>query len=126
MNTLPRSAKVAAQALLSGVLVLAAAIVPAQAAKSSQSYPILVFQGGLQPLVRNFNPFAPWAAQPEMQALIYEPLYEIDNVQFREYPWLATSYTWSTDLTTLTFTIRHGVRWSDGTPFTANDVYFTF
>ncbi len=26
----------------------------------------------------------------------------------------------------LTFTIRHGVRWSDGQPFTAQDVYFTY
>jgi ABC-type transport system substrate-binding protein len=92
MNTLPRSAKIAAQALLSGLLVLAAAIVPAQAAKSSKSYPILVFQGGEQLFVRNFNPFAPWAAQPVLQGLSYEPLYAIDNVQFREYPWLATSY----------------------------------
>ncbi len=41
-------------------------------------------------------------------------------------PWLATGSTWNTDFTTLTFTIRSGVKWSDGQPFSANDVVYTF
>ena len=41
-------------------------------------------------------------------------------------PWLATDYQWSSDLKTLTFTIRSGVKWSDGTDFTAQDVAYTF
>ena len=41
-------------------------------------------------------------------------------------PWLATSSQWSNGYKTLTFTIRSGVKWSDGKPFTAADVAYTF
>ena len=41
-------------------------------------------------------------------------------------PWLATQSEWSADNKKLTLTLRPGVQWSDGTPFTANDVAFTF
>jgi peptide/nickel transport system substrate-binding protein len=40
--------------------------------------------------------------------------------------WLASAYKWSNGNKTLTFTIRPGVKWSDGKPFTAADVLFTF
>jgi peptide/nickel transport system substrate-binding protein len=40
--------------------------------------------------------------------------------------WLASSYAWSNGTKTLTFTIRPGVKWSDGKPLTAKDVLFTF
>ena len=38
---------------------------------------------------------------------------------------LATDYTVSDDGLTYTFTIRDGVTWQDGTPFTADDVVFS-
>jgi peptide/nickel transport system substrate-binding protein len=41
-------------------------------------------------------------------------------------PWLASSYSWSKHNKMLTFTIRSGVKWSDGKPFSAADVVFTF
>ncbi len=41
-------------------------------------------------------------------------------------PWLATGYSWNADNTLLTFTIRPNVKWSDGQPFTAQDVVYTF
>ena len=40
--------------------------------------------------------------------------------------WLASSYKWSSNNRTLTFTIRSGVKWTDGQPFSAADVLFTF
>ena len=40
--------------------------------------------------------------------------------------WLASGYAWSNHNKTLTFTIRSGVKWSDGKPFSAADVLFTF
>ena len=39
---------------------------------------------------------------------------------------LATSSQWSNGFKTLTFTIRKGVNWSDGKPFSAADVAYTF
>lgn len=40
-------------------------------------------------------------------------------------PWLATDAEYNEDYTELVVNIRDGVEWSDGTPFTANDVAFT-
>ncbi len=42
-----------------------------------------------------------------------------------EIPWQAESYSYNDDSTELTIKIRNGVTWSDGQPFTANDVAFT-
>jgi peptide/nickel transport system substrate-binding protein len=41
-------------------------------------------------------------------------------------PDLATEWAWSDDGTRLTFRLRHGVRWHDGVPFTADDVKCTW
>ena len=41
-------------------------------------------------------------------------------------PDLATGWSWSADWKTLTFTLRDGVKWHDGKPFTAEDVKCTF
>jgi peptide/nickel transport system substrate-binding protein len=37
-------------------------------------------------------------------------------------PDLATGWSWNEDGTALTFALRHGVKWHDGRPFTAQDV----
>jgi peptide/nickel transport system substrate-binding protein len=63
---------------------------------------------------------------------VYEPLMFVNNLAPQPLapaavkPWLATSSTWNPSYTQLTFTIRPGVKWSDGTPMTAADVAFTF
>ena len=41
-------------------------------------------------------------------------------------PDLATSWSWSEDGTELSFTLRQGVKWHDGQPFTAKDVKCTW
>ncbi len=41
-------------------------------------------------------------------------------------PWLASKWAWSNGNKTLTFTIRKGVTWSSGKPFSAKDVLFSF
>ncbi len=41
-------------------------------------------------------------------------------------PDLAKSWSWNEEGTTLTFTLREGVRWHDGKPFTARDVKCTW
>lgn len=40
-------------------------------------------------------------------------------------PWLASAYTVSPDGMTYTFTLRQGIKFSDGTPFNASAVYFS-
>lgn len=41
-------------------------------------------------------------------------------------PWLAESIEWNDDYTQLTVVPREGVTWSDGEPFTADDIVFTY
>jgi peptide/nickel transport system substrate-binding protein len=58
---------------------------------------------------------------------VYEPLVFVNPLQNgKTTPMLATSWNWGAGNKTLTFTIRQGVKWSDGTPMTAADVAFTF
>ena len=58
---------------------------------------------------------------------IYEPLVYVNPLQNgKTVPMLASSWSWGAGNKSLTFTIRSGVKWSDGTPLTAADVAFTF
>ena len=58
---------------------------------------------------------------------IYETLAFVNTLQNGKVtPWLATDYAWSDGNKVLTFTIRKGVKWTDGAPLTAADVVFTF
>ena len=57
---------------------------------------------------------------------IYEPLVYVNLLNGKPTPMLASSFKWSSDNKTLTFTARSGVKWSDGQPFTAKDVAYTF
>jgi len=75
-------------------------------------------QGGLA----NYNVFAP---NPTLWNGLFEPLMIRNSLTCEIIPWLATEYEWEGG-DKLTFTIRDGVTWSDGTPFTAKDVAFTF
>lgn len=74
---------------------------------------------------RNFNPLIA-SSLPGSLNMIHEPLMINNTATGELVPWLASEYAWSDDLLTLTFTIREGVQWSDGEPFTASDVAFTY
>lgn len=77
--------------------------------------------------VRNFNPLvAPSLSRWPTTCGIYEPLMIFNVMEDRYVPWLAENYTLSDDNLELRFELREGVRWSDGAPFRASDVVFTF
>ena len=74
----------------------------------------------------NFNPFnlsdIGYSLGP-----VYEPLMFVNTLQSGKVTsWLATAYNWTNGNKTLTFTIRSGVKWSDGKPMSAADVVYTF
>ncbi|MHB1975111.1 MAG: ABC transporter substrate-binding protein, partial [Acidimicrobiales bacterium] len=74
----------------------------------------------------DFNPFNPAVFQ-EAAGFVYEPLVFVNTLQnAKTTPWLASSYAWSNANKVLTFTMRKGVKWTDGKPLTASDVVFSF
>ncbi|MCC7207408.1 MAG: ABC transporter substrate-binding protein [Anaerolineae bacterium] len=75
--------------------------------------------------VRNFGPFASGSLYPTFYG-IYEPLFIYNYIRGEMVPWLGTEYSWSDDNLSLSIMTREGVSWSDGEPFTANDVAYTF
>jgi peptide/nickel transport system substrate-binding protein len=84
----------------------------------------LTIQGdaGNPTLVENFNPFQ--SNQLHGTYLIYEPLEIPSPVDGSYTEFLATAHKF-TDPSTLVYTIRQGVKWSDGKDFTPGDVLFT-
>jgi len=77
----------------------------------------------------DFNPFvttgAPWGMGAT--GLIYEPLIQFDVASPpKYYPWLATSYKWSNGGRSITFALRQGVKWNNGSAMTPADVVFTY
>src|SRR5579863_3996594 len=97
---------------------------------SSSSIPALVMESSPETAITQaFNPFVPTQAAYGMGAtgLIYEPLIQFNlAAPPKDYPWLATGYSWSNGGKTITFTIRSGVKWNNGTALTPADVAFTY
>lgn len=77
--------------------------------------------------VRNFNPLTTaTAARWPTLAGVYEPLFVFNSVRAEHVPWLAVAREWREGNRVLRLTTRDSVLWSDGRPFTARDVAFTF
>ncbi len=74
---------------------------------------------------QNMSPFSP-NVNCGVDGLVYENLAYVNGVTGQETPMLSTGHQFSSDNKTLTFTIRDGIKWSDGQAFSANDVAFTF
>ncbi|HEY3992957.1 MAG TPA: ABC transporter substrate-binding protein, partial [Ktedonobacteraceae bacterium] len=73
---------------------------------------------------QNFNPYSP-SVISGTQGLIYETLLSVNRLDGSVKPWLASSYQLAPDAQSITFHVRQGVVWSDGQPFTSDDVLFT-
>src|SRR5437773_2017387 len=73
----------------------------------------------------DFNPYN-GSVNGQSFGVLYEPLVYDNLLNDKKTNWLASDYTWSSDSKTLTFTIRSGVKWTDGQPFSADDVVFSF
>ncbi|MFI1990270.1 ABC transporter substrate-binding protein [Actinoplanes sp. NPDC020271] len=87
---------------------------------------ITIFNGSTGTIVEQWNPFLPNFLQPT-EGLIYEALYWYNFASDADpQPMLATAFSWDTTGKVLTITTRDGVKWSDGQPFTAKDVAYTF
>jgi len=132
VTTKPRFSKRALALAAAGLLTagIAACSSSSSAPSSTTTGATLVMESSPENgITQDFNPFVSTAAPQGMGAtgLIYEPLYQFDLANPTiKYPWLATTFAWGPQGKSITFTIRSGVKWSNGTPMTAADVAFTY
>lgn len=81
-----------------------------------------------QAITNLFNPFfddnhgGDWG----VQGLVYETLYIVNLYNGQEIPMLASSYEYNSNLTQITFHLRSGVKFNDGSTFSSADVVATF
>ena len=75
----------------------------------------------------SFNPFVPGALSRTGFNFLYEPLYFFNAYEqgTELIPWIATGHRFDETFTNLEIDIRRGVEWSDGVPWTAEDLVFT-
>ena len=83
---------------------------------------LLAADKGTPMMERNFNPYL--VNKRAASSYIYEPLVVINVLDGKGTPWLASKVE-QPDARTIDYTIRDGVKWSDGEPFTVDDVVFT-
>jgi peptide/nickel transport system substrate-binding protein len=72
-----------------------------------------------------WNPYSLGSNHQNGSNLIYEPLAYYSAFADKMSMWLAESYEFSADFRRLTIKTRPGIAWSDGTPFSAEDVAYT-
>lgn len=94
-------------------------------AKVSSVQPLVVLGSPAGSFQNNWNPFGQNNAGTN--GMIYQPLYYFNSTaNTNAYPLLGTSYKWQDGGKTLVVELRKNVKWSDGQPFTANDVLYTY
>ena len=92
-------------------------------------------------IITNFGPGATQIEDPEnmnpyslgglgrvrgiLNKTIFEFMYLYNHNTGEQIPWLAESYTVSEDFMSIDVTLRSGIEWSDGKPFTSADFKFT-
>lgn len=87
---------------------------------------IIGFEGGpaATPENHGLNPGSLFS-QGNHQVMI-ESLYYLNYQTGELIPWLAAEQaSWNDDFTEVTIPLRDGIKWSDGEPFTAEDIVFT-
>lgn len=125
---MPRHLRRASVAVLAAVLLLGlgAAVSHAEESPSPANEPLALRIGWTNDLT-NLNIFLGGLSPSdfEIYQLNYDFLVGFDAATLDPQPALATSWSVSEDGLVWTFELRQGVAWSDGEPFTAEDVAFT-
>lgn len=82
---------------------------------------------GTTDLPRTMSPLSPSIfGSDEILDLLFMHLHRIDPETGTMRPELASSWEFSEDLTSITYYLRDGVTWWDGTPVTADDILYTY
>ena len=74
----------------------------------------------------NFNPLVPGTAKNQgAHQSMWEPLFILNYETGKIDPYLGTAFTPNDKQDVWTLTLHDGIKWSDGQPYTADDVVFT-
>jgi len=110
---------------LAAVTALAPTLLGVAAPASAAGH--VTFTVGITEDADSLNPFTGINAEAyEAWQVMYNYLTGYSQKDFSPVPELATKWVESPDHKTWTYTIRSGVKWSDGVPLTAADVAYTF
>ena len=81
------------------------------------------------PVYRNVGLANPYSINNEDYRVsiinMFEPLFYYNSNKNQVIPWLATGFDYAADFSAVTVKMRNGPTWSDGKPFTVDDVIFT-
>ena len=109
-------------ALFITAIQLAIAAMPGQGAAQPTGAVSLYFLGDIKPF---YSPLKQSGDAAPLMDLIFNRLVKSDD-KFQQQPDLAERFEVSPDARVFTFHLRRGVKWTDGQPFTAKDVLFTY
>ncbi len=129
MNTI---GSVGRRALLAGTAAIALPGTPARAqalkeVPRNRTYIVAsTVDGPVLTNVNNANFYGPGVDLRNGMMYATEPLFWYNFFKDEHIPWLAESYAYNDDFTAMTIKLRPGAAWSDGHPFTARDVAFTY
>lgn len=113
-----------AGAALAAVATLGLAGCTGSAGSTSSADTLVAYTGQSGDYQLNFNPYSP--TNIGGRGAIFEGLFFINKAGGGDpVPLLGTEYSWNDDGTVLSITLRDDVTWTDGEPFTADDVVFT-
>lgn len=118
-----------ARSWLTGAAMVAALALPLEAMAQKAGGTLRVYHRGTPPSGSIHEEATSSTVQPYMS--VFNNLVMYDQSKAKNsldtiVPDLATSWAWSDDGKKLTFTLREGVKWHDGKPFTAKDVQCTW
>jgi len=98
----------------------------------NQNFPFMQTDSGQVVWLQTGEPISLWCGdETDGETInacmtVFEPLLKFKYGTTQTEPALATSYDVNSDATQYTFHLRQNVKWSDGTPFTAADVFATY
>ncbi len=109
--------------LTSAIAIIVGACNPANFKTAAAQVPQLVVATTTDP--KTFN-YALIQESPNISSFTYEALATQNGITKEIEPALAESWELSPDKLRFVFTLREGLKWSDGKPLTADDVVFSF
>ena len=111
-----------------GLLAVTQAIAAGEIKDVPRNRTLVTVRGGTEGKHTEYDLWSPYVigSNPQLGGnIIYEPLAFYSAFADKTIMWLAESYKYSSDFKELTVKTRPGITWSDGKPFSAEDVAYS-